>query len=132
MPPSSSLKPLTLDCIEAGNLVDEVNSALDRISRDVVDRYTIQKARQVAIVIEINPGDAINTKSGMKLMPTIDWTVRYKVPGASGVTTRAFVENLHGKQTLMINANDPLGADPNQGTIFDNLPKEEDSHPKKE
>ena len=119
------LRPLTLDAVEAGNLVEQINHALDLIGRDVVERYTIQKARSVVVTIEINPGSAVQSADGQRrLYPEIDWKVSHRVPGASGMTTRAFVENLHGRQVLAVNTNDPGGIDPNQQTIFDQLPVE--------
>lgn len=120
-----SLKPLTLDTVEAGNLVAAVNKALEIIGRDSLERYSIQKARSVHVKITLNPGAPIDNRNGPpRLMPLIDWEVRYAVPGAAGMTTRAFVENRHGALALMVNTNDPLGSDPNQGTIFDDLPAE--------
>ncbi len=124
---SSTLQPLSVENIQCGQLVEEINSKIALVAQDALDRYTIQKERVVLVKIMIKPGDVIETRSGKKLMPGVDWEVRHSVPGSSGMTTRAYVENLHGKQTLMVNASDPFGTEPNQTTIFDNLPTKEDS-----
>jgi cell division septation protein DedD len=111
---------ISLENIQAGQLVEQVNAALIRIARDVVRRPRLSKGRKVTIEIEITP--KIDDVSGRNY-PSIDWDVAWKVPGQAGMTTRAFVEG----DKVVINTNDPAGIAPDQPTILDDLDEEPDA-----
>ena len=123
-----ALRPLTLDAVEVGNLKDHIDRALEIIGQDVIDRYMIQKPRTVLVKITINPGEPVQRPDGQRrLFPEVGWEVNHRIPGASGMTTRAFVESFLGRSVLMVNTNDPCSADPNQGTLFDELPAQKET-----
>jgi hypothetical protein len=48
-------------------------------------------------------------------VPEIDWQVGHSIPGAKGMTTRAFVKD----GALMLNLDAPTEGNPNQTNIFE-------------
>lgn len=111
------LEPLRLTNIQAGELVDQVNAALDRLTADVLDRYDVEKSRTVQIEIAITP--EVHKQGGERLvMPEIDWKVTTKVPGIKGATTTGAIKTHGGRQVLMVNTDAPFDS-PDQRTIYD-------------
>lgn len=109
-------KPLTLENVELGALIDTANGALAEICADVIDRHYKTDARELTIKVQIKP-EVVDVAPGRRLnRPSIDWQVSTKLPGHKGMTTRAFVEG----DKMLINTGDPLGQDnPDQMTIYD-------------
>lgn len=87
----NELQPINLAAINMGCAVDQVNEALAMIAKDVVERGDIAKPRSVILTIQITPDGKV--VPGQANLPDIDWKVDWKVPGATGMTTRGYVEN---------------------------------------
>ena len=115
-------QPLTLDAIELGALVKTTNDILAEIAQDVVDRPYLAGKRTLTLKIVIQP-KLEKSETRVVNMPLIDWTVAKSVPGAKGMQTRAYVDN-EGKG-LVYNTGQPLGGHPDQITIEDITPHQE-------
>jgi len=110
------LRPLALELIQAGDLQKTVENALDKISKDIYDRPALEKARTLTIEVKVTPKGVPDPGGSMpRCMPDIDWQVKHRLPAEGGMTTRAILEG----DRLMVNANDPLGDVPGQGTLYD-------------
>jgi hypothetical protein len=128
---SSSLKPLTLELIQGGRLLDEINDAIVRVSDDVIHRNLLDEDRVVTVKITIKPGKPEDGRNGPIVLPRVNASIATKIPGVAVMETRTLIDDFRGKSVLMVNTNDFTG-DPRQTTVFDNLPQEEDSRPPKE
>lgn len=112
------LQPVSLTNIQCGQLVEAANSYITRLGDDIVKRPNLFKSRSLVITIDLTPRIE-ESPMGAMLTTEIDWDMKWKVPGQSGMTTRAFVEDMGGKQQLLLNPGDPLGADPRQLNLLD-------------
>lgn len=108
------LKPITLDGIQCGGLMEIANGKLAEISEDVVKRAHLTEGRKLIITVEIKPELKAVAPDKTVNKPSIDWKVEYRVPGEKGMTTRAFVQD--GK--VKVDADDPMNGDPAEPTIF--------------
>lgn len=112
-----ALKPLSLNGLAITGLIETIDDELGKIGTDVVDRPMLKEPRKVTVEIILTPcivGQG--TASGGQNMPDVDWKVGSKIPGHSGMTTRAYVDKKLG---VMVNDTDPLAPDPRQGNILD-------------
>jgi hypothetical protein len=107
---------LRLELIGFGQCLEKANEALEIVCADVVGRKLLREGREVTVKISICP-DA--SEDGRVNNPTVDWSVRWSIPGAKGLQTRAFVEG--GEVKLDVN-----NADARQRLLFDEKPSAAD------
>jgi len=121
--------PLSIERIELGGLIEEANAKLMDIAKDCAARPFIADARVVNISISLKPRTEPTHDHGVALMTDIDWIVKHKVPGRSGMTTRAFFKQIHGEQLPHVNTGDPLHGNPDQLTLDDFTARKEEPRP---
>lgn len=115
-----ALTKLKLSEIEAGALEEEVQRTMEKLANDIKERPELLKARTLTIEVSLTPVEMKRTAARAGMGPIVfdlDWKIKDSIPGQSGMTTRGFVVN----GTAMINPGDPVGENPDQGTIFDNV-----------
>lgn len=113
------IKLLSMDAIMG--LKETIDSELKLISDDVIERFSVKGKRSITVKISIEPNVEVIQGSPPRNMPELDWEVSHKIPGHSGMKTRAFIEDRDGKEAVYLNTGDPNG-DPNQFTIDDFIP----------
>jgi len=106
----SRLSAIAVETISGGAALDHLNAALERISKDVIKRPTLNSPRTVRLTITVQP--ALVEGSDINL-PEIDWNVKHSVPGHKGMTTRGYIE----EEQIKINLDDPGSQDPRQMVI---------------
>lgn len=85
------LVELNINAIDEGLLVGLVNIALRDVADNIVLRPQNKKERVVTLTIRVKPDET--PVEGVPEMPSIDYTVDTKVPGRSGRTSRAFLQD---------------------------------------
>lgn len=85
---NGELERLKVENVGMGRAIEMANEYLVKICKDVIDRDSIGKPREVVLKIMVTP----EKESGENL-PEVDWKVSFSVPGAKGITTRAYIEN---------------------------------------
>lgn len=120
-----NLEPISVANIGLGMLLAKADEHLAKISEDVVNRPGLKKARTVTITISLTPDEDQNTGYNM---PDIDWNVRHKMPGAQGMTSKAFVMQEGEEQRVMV---DPASMNSAQMGLFsgEDVPDEPDDKP---
>lgn len=78
---------LTVETLEGGRAIAELNEKLRRIIGDVVERKHLGKERSVTLTVRITP-----KVEGDVNMPVVDWDVGCKMPGWPGMTTRGMIK----------------------------------------
>ena len=79
---------ICIDVLAGGDLVEQINIALRKISEDVDERPLIQKPREVIVKISITP----EYDSGENY-PDVKWTVATNVPARRGARDRGIMRN---------------------------------------
>lgn len=102
---------LSLSSIQIGALEERANEYLDKIAQDVIERPHDTRKRSLTIKVEISPEWDAESRVNI---PNIDWKIDWSVPGAKGMTTRAFVED----DEIRINQTDPIGRRPDQPSLL--------------
>lgn len=107
---ADSLVKLTLEELEGGRALDEVNKAIDQIAADVIARPYIADAREVTVKIKMVP----DMSTGQN-MPETGWKVGTSVPGVTGSKITGMVkETADGEVQVQVNT---WSADPRQPAL---------------
>ena len=114
-----ALRKLELGLIECGELEAAVNEKLALLAKDLFDRPGIETARTVNVSISIKPKVHDLGHGRKKTHVLIEWSCKHTMPGASGMQTRGFLTD---DGSVVINDADPMAENPDQGTIFDEIP----------
>lgn len=81
---------LSIESIQSGALVREINKELERLGQDVLARPRVKKPRILTVQISLRPEWE---PSSDRLMPKVGSSLSTKVPGWAGLETLAYVEN---------------------------------------
>jgi hypothetical protein len=90
-----NLKPITIENIGMGKLLEKANDGLQRIAQDAIGRCKNGKPRKLTIEIEISPNADDESEVNM---PDIGWEVKWSLPGEKGMTARGIVDRI-GRET---------------------------------
>jgi hypothetical protein len=102
------LMAIAVEGIGEGRFLDEANAQLGKMTDDMIARSTVYGTWTVTseTTITRDPENPDN--------PMVDWTVKWKCPGAKGMASRAFLDRDTG--TLLISRH---GIDARQRTLHD-------------
>jgi len=87
----TTIAPVSIENLEGGNALQEVNEALAIIARDVIERSALDKPRKVTLEIMITPGiEIINGQP--ENIPFMEWRVKQALPPVYGIQSRGFIQ----------------------------------------
>ncbi len=117
-----AIRPLTLEVIQSGDALDQLNEEIALAAQDAIARYDLDKPRLVILEIAITPKvERAGAHGEMQNMPEIDWKVTKRLPGVRGMTTRASIRRTKDGSGLIVNTNDILNGDRAQADLLDTV-----------
>lgn len=112
-----ALKPITLESIEVGSLIETANEALQELCRDLIDRPRLESERSLTIKVTLAPKENDIGRGQTRTFVDVGWTVKKTKPGSTGMITRAFVEG----DKVLHDDSDPMRTNLQQTTIHEVL-----------
>jgi len=82
--------PITVNTIDNGEAVEQVNQLIKRLSEDVIARPHLNAARSISLTFTIKPG--VNEATGQNF-PIVSWAVKNTYPTIKSAESRGIVKN---------------------------------------